>query len=329
MYKVGLIGCGFMGSMHADCYGALSDKVTVVAVADLVAENSEKMADKFCAMIYKDAEDLINNADVDYVDICLPTYLHCEYAAMAMKKGLNVFVEKPLALTNDEAQKLVDIQKETRRIIQVGQVIRFWDEYVWLKEAKDTEKYGKLNFITLRRLSPYPTWAWENWLHKAELSGGMALDMHIHDADYLRYLMGEPKNIKSSKIIKKEGLTDYITTIYEYDGAMATIDCSWNFPATYPFSMYFCAKFEKATVMHNSATGEFAVYYADGGKEDIVLEKRLKADSSSGGNVSSLGGYYNELKYFLERLDNPELPDIASLEDGAKSVALVLSEINQ
>ncbi|MBR3943045.1 MAG: Gfo/Idh/MocA family oxidoreductase [Clostridia bacterium] len=328
MYKVGLIGCGFMGSMHADCYAALADRVKIVAVADLVAENAENFSQKFDAKIYADAEDLIKNADVDYVDICLPTYLHCAYAKMAMQQGSNVFIEKPLCLTTEQAEELLAVQKETGKMVQVGQVIRFWDEYVWLKEAKDSGKFGDLKFITMHRYSARPTWAWNNWLHNNELSGGMAFDMHIHDADYLRYLLGEPKSIKSTNVKEEGALTDYISTLYEYDGVMANVDCCWNFPAEFPFTMYFCARFEKATVVHNSAAGEFAVYYADGGKEDIKIEKGLDTTSSSGGNISSLGGYFNELKYFVDRLDNPSLPDIASLEEGAKSVALVLSEIH-
>ncbi len=329
MYKVGLIGCGFMGSMHADCYAALRDKVSVVAVADLIPERAESFSKRFDATIYQDAKDLIENANVDYVDICLPTYLHCEYAVQAMQKELHVFVEKPLCLSNEEAEKMLTVQKETGKIAQVGQVIRFWDEYVWLKEAKESNRYGKLLFATLRRHSPRPTWAWENWLHNPKLSGGMAFDMHIHDVDYVRYLFGDPKRVKTGGAMEAPGLTEYIATVFEYDDAAAAIDCCWNYPAAFPFSMYFCARFEKATVVHNSATGEFMLYKEDGTGEEIHIEKSFEASASAGGNVSSLGGYYNELEYFLKRLDDPTLPDIASLEEGAKTVKLVLNEIAQ
>ncbi len=328
MKKVGLIGCGYMGSMHADCYEAMSDRVQIVAVADLVEENAMKFSKRFNAKIYIDANDLILNADVDYVDICLPTYLHAEYAIMAMEKGLDAFVEKPLCLTAEEADKLVSVQEKTGRIVQVGQVIRFWDEYVWLKEAKESGKYGKLIFANFKRLSPYPTWAWNNWLHDASLSGGMAQDLHIHDADFARYLMGNPTEVKSGGVIDSDGLTDSITAVLKFDTASVTVEGSWSFPASFPFSMSFVARFEKAVVYHNSATGEFILYPNDGNAENITVNKVYTASSSSGGNVSSLGGYYNELKYFLDRLDNPSLPDIASVAEGAESLKLVLKEID-
>jgi len=85
MLKVGLIGCGFMGTMHANCYKNI-DGVEVVAFADVRNEMAEKLSQGSSAEIYADGYDLINNADVDIIDICLPTYLHSEYAIAAMDK---------------------------------------------------------------------------------------------------------------------------------------------------------------------------------------------------------------------------------------------------
>jgi len=72
MLKVGLIGCGYMGTMHANCYKALADQVQVAAVADVHKEKAEEIAAMFGAEIYPDAQALIENAQVDYVDICSP-----------------------------------------------------------------------------------------------------------------------------------------------------------------------------------------------------------------------------------------------------------------
>ncbi|MBQ8637307.1 MAG: Gfo/Idh/MocA family oxidoreductase [Clostridia bacterium] len=328
MFKVGLIGCGYMGTMHANCYKALSDKVEVVAVADVRAENAKEIADMFGATIYNDAESLINNAEVDYIDICLPTYLHERYAVMAMKKGFDVFVEKPLCRTNEEAQNLIKVQEETGRTVQVGQVIRFWDEYAWLKDVKEKGTYGKLISATFRRLSSRPDWAWEGWLHDSEKSGGMALDLHIHDIDFMRYLMGEPKCVKAVGQEEAPGLTEHIITSYIYDDAVLNAEGSWSYPSSFKFSMAFCVKFEKATVCHDSATGEFIVYMEDGSAFEPTIDK-ANVGTAGKGNVSSLGGYYNELNYFLELLKNPALVQVASLKEGARSVELALEGIEK
>ena len=144
MIKVGLIGCGYMGTMHKNCYAALSNQVEVAAVADVRPEKAKALAEGTNAVIYDSAEALINNADVDYVDICLPTYLHAQYTIAAMKKGFHVFVEKPLCMSKEECAEILKTQEETGKMAQVGQVIRFWDEYVWLKEVKESGKYGKV-----------------------------------------------------------------------------------------------------------------------------------------------------------------------------------------
>ena len=200
MLKVGLIGCGFMGGMHSACYKEI-DGVEVVAVADIRAEKAEEIAKVHNAVIFNNGEDLINNAAVDIVDICLPTFLHTSHAVMAMEKGKNVFIEKPVCLTNEEGKLLLETQNKTGAKVQVGQVIRLWDEYKWLKGVYDKKEYGEVKTAVFKRLSSTPTWGWDNWLHKAECSGSMALDLHIHDVDFMRYMMGEPDSFYSKAAI--------------------------------------------------------------------------------------------------------------------------------
>ena len=327
MLKVGLIGCGYMGTMHANCYKALADQVQVAAVADVRKEKAEEIAAMFGAEIYPDAQALIENAQVDYVDICLPTYLHAQYAASAMQHGFHAFVEKPLCRTREEAAYLLKVQEETGKMVQVGQVVRFWDEYEWLKNVKEKNTYGKVVTGMFTRLSPRPEWAWEGWLHQFEKSGGMALDLHVHDVDFIRYLMGEPKKILACGIQEKDGLSEYMTTTYLYDGAMCQAEGSWNYPADFRFSMAYCVKFEKATVYFDSGTGEFTVYPVDGENFTPVIEKSFEGTAGSG-NISSLGGYYKELRYFAMLLENPALPQIASLKEGARSVELSLDAMD-
>ena len=93
MIKVGLIGCGFMGTMHTNCYKNI-EGVELVAFADIRKEKAQELAVGTNATIYGDGKDLIANADVDIIDICLPTFLHAEYAMLAMEKVKYVFVEK-------------------------------------------------------------------------------------------------------------------------------------------------------------------------------------------------------------------------------------------
>ena len=320
MIKVGLIGCGFMGNMHANCYKNI-DGVKLVAVADLRKEKAEEIADG--ATIYSDGIDLINNADVDVIDICLPTYLHAKYALMAMEKVKYLFVEKPVTLTSDEAKALIEKSKETGCNVQVGQVIRFWDEYVELKKIIESGVYGKVLNANFRRISPKPGWGWEDWLLDVARSGGAAQDLHIHDTDYVLSVFGEPESFSSVKnLIGEENA--YINTIMKFKDFVVGVEGTWDLPASHPFEATFRVVFEKATV--ENAGGKFMCYTADGASE-IKIEKKELSGGYKGGNISDLGGYYNELVYFTDAVKNGAKIEKATLSDASKSLAFVLKEI--
>ena len=324
MLKVGLIGCGFMGGMHSACYKEI-DGVQVVAVADVRRDKAEEIAKVHNAQIFSTGDELIEKADVDIIDICLPTFLHTEHAVKAMRSGRNVFIEKPVCLTEEEGKLLLEVQKETGAKVQVGQVIRLWDEYKWLKEVADKKEYGEIKTAVFKRLSNTPTWGWENWLHKAECSGSVALDLHIHDVDFMRYMMGEPDSFHSDVARNEKGIIEQIFTTFKYGNAVVSVEGCWDYPEDFPFTASFCVKFEKATVV-NDANG-LNVYLNGGGQIKPEIISEFTGDNEIGGNLSSLGGYYNELKYFVEKLSANEPLEVAPLCEGVKSVELALKEI--
>lgn len=326
MIKVGLIGCGFMGGMHAACYHALAPLgVKVVAVADVRPEFARKLA-KEDAAIYETGMELIANADVDVVDICLPTYLHTAHAVAAMKAGKHVFVEKPICLSDDEMALLLATEKETGAKVQVGQVIRQWTEYVWLKQTVDAGVYGKVLHAQFRRLSSLPTWAWENWLHQADKSGGIAMDMHIHDVDFVRYILGEPDTVKAQAYRDEDGAIQQINTLFSYGNRVSvSVEAGWNYPADFPFTADFRVKFEKATAVLSG--GILTVYPNEGGAVHPELAEEFQGENDIGGNISSLGGYYNELKYFVEGLLGQNDLSVATVSEAIASVKLVKKEI--
>lgn len=327
MLKVGLIGCGGMGSTHAECYLAMKDKVTLAAIADVTEGKAEKYADQCGAKVYKTGMELIENADVDIIDICVPTYLHTTHAVAAMEAGKKVFIEKPICLNEEEAKTLEEAQKRTGALVQVGQVIRFWDEYVWLKSAKDSGEYGKVVSATFTRLSENPAWSWQDWYNNADLSGSAALDLHVHDVDFIRYLMGsEPDFVESRAAKNAKGAIEQINTIYTFGDAVITSEGAWNYPPKYPFTMIFRVKLEKATVVFDES-GALTVYKDDGTSFKPEIKKAFQATSGAGINVSSLGAYYNELDYFISLVEGKETKQIAPLSEAIASAKLAFKEI--
>ena len=333
MLKIGLIGAGFMGDMHATCYAALENEgVKVTAVADVVAEKAQKLAECFGAKVFKDGASLIEQADVDIVDICLPTYLHAQHAVKAMKKNRAVFIEKPVCLKAAEAELLLETQKETKAVVMVGQCLRHWPEYMWLKETADSGRYGKIVSAVFTRLSSKPAWAWENWLHDVKKSGSMALDLHIHDVDFVRYLIGEPKDVKVRTARDPEGVIQHIITAYSFEGSdvMVCAEGAWYYPDSFPFSAGYRVKFEKATAVFDSGKDPSVTVYTN--DEGIVIpefDSQSGQKSQSKGNISSLKGYYNELKYFINRIKTNQPIETAPLSEGVLTLKLALRQIEE
>jgi len=322
MLKVGLIGCGFMGTMHANCYKNL-EGVTLAAVADLRPEKAQSVAEGTDAVIYADGKDLIANAELDIIDICLPTYLHAEFALMAMDKVKYLFIEKPVALTVAESEALLAKQQKTGCQVQIGQVIRFWDEYVALRQIVASGKYGKVVNANFRRISPSPDWGWNDWLLNPALSGGAAQDLHIHDIDYVLSLFGEPRKIYSVKNVLGEG-NSYVSSLLQYPEHVVSVEGTWYLPGCHPFQATFRVVFEKAVVENDG--GKFMLYTTAGAEEIKLDKKEMVSTGGTQGNISDLGGYYNELKYFTAQAAKGEAIEEATLSAGAASLKFLLEK---
>ena len=182
--------------------------VEVVALADCREEFLQKAAAEFPeARTYTYGMELIERENLDAVHICLPSYLHTEHAVAAMKKGMNVLVEKPVCLTREEGELLLETQKETGVKVMVGQVVRAFDEYRYLKEVYVNKTLGKLKSIVMQRVSGNVRWGFEGWFHDEKKSGSVVLDLHIHDLDFLRYMLGEPDDFEVRATVSYTHLT--------------------------------------------------------------------------------------------------------------------------
>lgn len=327
MLKVGLIGCGGMGSIHAECWLALGDQVQLTAIADPCLEKVKKYASRSGARMFETGMSLLEQAEVDIIDICVPTYLHTEHAVEAMRRGRHVFVEKPVCLRESEAQLLLKTQKETGVCVQVGQVIRFWDEYAWLKAEIDRGTYGKVISGSFVRLSSRPKWSWEDWYNDETKSGTMALDLHVHDADFIRYLMGrEPDRIDARAVRDADGVIQQIYAAYNFGDTVITAEGCWNYPDNFPFGMRFRIRLETALVILDN-DGTLTVYLENGDKYHPEIRKEFETEMDAGINISSLGAYYKELRFFSELVENGNKKAAAPLCEAVESARLVWKEI--
>lgn len=326
MVRLAIIGAGFMGSMHAEVYSQLPN-VKIAAIIDERGEKAKSLAEKVGAIPYLTADTVLKKEDITIVDICLPTFLHKEFVIKAAEAGKDIVCEKPIALTLEDAKEMVNICKAKKVKFMVAHVIRFWPEYAFVKKNYDQGRFGQLITITCTRLSPKPTWGWQNWLLDNKRSGGALFDLHIHDVDYILYLLGKkPVSLYSKGTFSpEEGYTHVFTTYNFQDGVTAFAEGGWDMTSNFPFEMKFIAQFEKAIVDFDSTSNPtLTVYYADGRIDRPQLER--KTSQVSGGNISDLGGYFFELNYFIDHVVHNKEFQVITPEDAVQSLDVVIKE---
>lgn len=329
--KVGVIGCGGMGTTHYLSLKALSSQmdVEVVALADCRKEFLDKAASHFPdARTYEMGMDLIEKEELDIVHICLPSYLHASHAIAAMEKGMNVFVEKPICLTHEDAEAILEAEKRTGRKAMVGQVVRSFDEYRYLKEVYDEKTFGKLRSIVMQRISGDVRWGFEDWFHDEKRSGSVVLDLHVHDLDFLRYMLGEPDNFDVRATAFDSGMINQIITTYEFGDVFASVEGVWDVSPALKFEASFRACFDEATVIFNGTKEPSLMVYKKDGTVEVpeLYPEYAVEDDSAGINISNLGPYYTEIKYFIQCLMDGKPIEVAPVSEGVKSVELALRE---
>lgn len=326
MTRVGIIGLGFMGKMHFRCYRALAG-VKVVAICDTDKakfrdtggtagniQGAEAPLDFTGVGLYDNFNRMLAEANLDILSVTLPTYLHKKYAVKALKAGVNVLCEKPLAMTVADGEKIAAAAKESGRLLQVGHCIRFWPEYAKTKEIIDSGKYGRVLAATFQRLSLTPTWSWDNWLMDPAKSGSAALDLHIHDSDYVQYVFGMPKAVFSRAAGGPAGQFDHIVTQYLYDNdCVVTAEGGWAMTPGFGFEMSFNVVLERATISYD-CTRQAAFKVAPTRGEAFTPK------------IASGDGYSNEIAHFVKAVRGKSVPAIITPAQSVDSLRLVLAE---
>ena len=326
MIRIGLVGYGFMGKMHAECYKAAGARI--VSVADVEADRREEAASKLGCKAFDGVEALLDGPDVDAVDICTPTYLHEEHVLAAVSAGRDVFCEKPLSLAVESCERIVTAAKTAGVKLMVGHVVRFWPDCVVLKSVLDSGRLGRPVWASARRLSAPATWAWQGWLSDPARSGGAILDLHIHDLDFLAWILGRPKQVVSSGIRTKTGAFDtaLTTCIGHANGGSSHAEGCLAMPDGFPFISQMLIVCEKGSMFFD-ATGSpsLTVRPAGAAEEHPEIPQPQAGSAEAGGNVSSLGGYYNEIVYFLDCVKENRQPRTITPDEAAFAVRLCLA----
>ncbi len=225
MLTVAICGAGGLGRNHAENYAAMPD-VTVALVFDVVADAAAALADDVGARPTTDEADLWAD-DIDAVVIATPTPFHADYTIKAARAGKHIFCEKPMCRTMEQGEAMLEAVAAAGVTFMVGHVLRFFPEYIRARELIRSGAIGTVGVARTSRINTLPGGP-DSWFCNYELSGGVTLDMTIHDFDWLLWTLGPARRVYSVGVPERMPPLDYgLTTIRFESGAIAHCEGSW------------------------------------------------------------------------------------------------------
>lgn len=267
MVKVGIVGIGFMGMMHYLAYQKVAG-VQVTALCEKVfAERLQgdwtkikgnfgpqgQHMDLSSVEKFTQLDEMLQKSDVDLVDICLPPSEHAAATIAALNAGKNVLCEKPICLKVHEAAAMVDAAAQNKKLLMIGHVLPFFTGHAFVWDAVKSGRYGKLLGGHFNRVISTPTWMPETRFYDMDQVGGPLLDLHVHDAHFIRLLFGMPKKVQSVGRCFGD-VPKYFSTQFLFDDpslvvtAVSGVIDQQGRPFTHGYEVHF----EKATLIHEA-----------------------------------------------------------------------------
>ncbi|MGL4423711.1 MAG: Gfo/Idh/MocA family protein [Gemmataceae bacterium] len=285
MVRIGIVGIGFMGMIHFLAAQRLGPRGKVVAIC---TRDPKKQAGDWTSIrgnfgpagtqmdltgvrVYSTVEELVADSEIDMVDICTPTDQHPAATIASLCAGKHVLVEKAIALTGEDAARMVQAAADHQRQLMVAHVLPFFAEFEFAAEAMRSGRYGKLLGGHLTRVIAKPDWSAD--IGDTSKTGGPAVDLHIHDTHFIGLIAGMPKAVFATGTVDATGGGNYLTTQYLYgpDGPQLTCSSGAIAMAGRPFVHGFELYLERCTLSYSSSGLPLTCYHADGRVEIVAL----------------------------------------------------------
>jgi len=266
MLRVGIVGIGFMGMIHYLAY----QRARGARVDAICTRNKKRLSGDWRGIQgnfgppgeqmdlgkirrYADYDEFLADPKIDLVDLCLPPAAHADAAIRALRAGKHVFCEKPIALETDDARRMLRAADRSERQLLIGHVLPFFPEYAYALKTVESGRYGRLLRAHFKRTISEPEWIPD--FFNPETVGGPVVDLHIHDAHFIRLLCGMPDQVVSQGRLRGD-VVEYLITHYLFQDADLLVSAEGGVIGQQgrPFTHGFEIQLEKATLVF-----EFAV----------------------------------------------------------------------
>ncbi len=325
--RVAIVGFGFMGKTHYGAWRkARGSKVVAVCDSNLaqlkakVVGNIRGAADNSqlppTVKVWEIVDDMLAAGGFDIVDITLPTALHPDMSVKALKAGYHVLCEKPMALNLADCDRMLKAAKSAGRKLMIAHCVRFEPAYAYIRSAVKDGRYGRLVAAHFTRYIAPPKWSPKgcDWFFDESRSGGVFLDAHIHDADFILGTFGVPDRLFSALHRGIYGFPDHTSTTYFFGNAIVTADSSFAAADSLVFDACARVFLEDATIYVGTSYRKPLVVYPNEGKPFSP-------------RISKASGYELEVRYFLDCIEGRLKGEpVMSAESARESIALIMAE---
>lgn len=318
MIKFAVVGAGFIGGVHCDRLSQIPG-AEIAWVIDKDVKKAKKIATNIKAKISCNIDDMLKDKSVDAVIHALPTFERFSFLEKYTKSGKHIFCEKPLARTIEEGEKIASLLNKNEKKVYIGHVVRHFWEYKILREQIKNGEIGTPAIARLSRCSGFPYGAGE-WFGDFKKSGGAALDLSIHDFDWLLWTFGKADRVSARSIIKKElKYIDYVLAIVHFKkGVIAHVEGSWAEAGGF------------YTSVEVSGSGGIVEYDSRAQSSLLYTPKETGSAAAKTAvipeNPSYSDPYLFQLKHFIDCIKNDKKP-LVSADDALESLKLALGAV--
>ena len=315
--RVGIVGAGSMGIAHAR--GWAGTDAEIVGIADAIPAKAEALAAKYGWRFYDSMDAIL--PEVDVVDLCTPTHLHHALTLHAARAGKHVMCEKPIALTVAHGKEMIAACRQAGVRFFVGMVVRFFPEYQAAHRAIQAGQIGAPAVARFTRAVFRPQRPLTDWFMDPEKSGGMILDLSIHDFDQARWLVGDEVERVFARSVTTQDPSipeDHMLAILRFrNGAMAHVEGSWAYPPPLFVYKIEIAGDDGLIEFSNTDTAPIVPYLFkrdEGASYDVPLASSPLAEDP----------YTAEIRHFWDAI-NHDKPFAVTPEDALAALQIALA----
>lgn len=231
MYKFALVGCGRIAKRHAELLSGVVNGAKLVAVCDIDIDKARAFGDKYGVDHYTDMHEMMTAANPDIVSVLTPSGLHCEHVLQLALYAKHIVVEKPMALTLDDADAMIEACDTHGCRLFVVKQNRFNVPVAKLREAVEKKRFGKLimGTIRVRWCRPQSYYDMDAWRGTWALDGGVLTNQASHHVDLLEWMMGDVESVfaKSTTALVDIETEDTAIAVLKFrNGALGCIEAT-------------------------------------------------------------------------------------------------------